>query len=139
MTEEAKPAIVLFGDLVEKNGKTIRENNSEKQHECALGDVVEIDFSLHYPRDQEFGVEVNLEGMCRLYIVAHQRDCDGTPLYMLSDIPVLYPKETPLWSHQRLLYRSMAHVVEHGYGEGSIKKTGKHAELYPSISAWLTT
>lgn len=61
-------------DFVEKNGKTVRENNKNKQHALPLGSLVEIlpDSS----RDEDSGL--------RLYVVGHGRDCDQTPLYNLS-------------------------------------------------------
>jgi len=64
------PEIVVLHDIVEKNGKTIRENNLEKQHKMKIGDLVEITF------DEYRGV--------RLWICELSRDCDGTPLYSLT-------------------------------------------------------
>lgn len=59
-------AIMNLHDFVEENGKTIKENNLEKQHKFLVGDLVEI---------QKSGV--------RMFVVAQTRDCDGTPLYSL--------------------------------------------------------
>lgn len=61
--------VQLVADIVEANGKTIRENNREKSHEFALGSLVEVTY--------------NNSGL-RLYVVQHSRDCDGAPLYNLS-------------------------------------------------------
>ena len=61
-----KPTLILFSEIVEANGKTIRENNMEKGHNIPLQSLVET-----------------AEGL-RLYVVMHGRDCDGTPLYWLS-------------------------------------------------------
>ena len=58
-------------DIVESNGKTIKENNLDKKHNIPIGSLVEF-----------IGYE-NYEGV-RMYIVSHDRDCDGTPLYSLS-------------------------------------------------------
>jgi hypothetical protein len=60
------PKIVFFGDIVEKNGKTIKENNLIRKHKYPIGSLVE------------------LEGGERLFIMAHTRDCDGSPLYNLG-------------------------------------------------------
>ena len=55
----------FYGNLVEENGKTIKENNLNKEHKIPIGSLVEID------------------DVCRLYVVNYSRDCDGTPLYNL--------------------------------------------------------
>lgn len=55
-----------LADCVEKNGKTIRENNSEKTHKYQVGDLVEI-----------------VKSGGRAFIVMQTRDCDGTLLYWL--------------------------------------------------------
>lgn len=56
---------IFFGDIVEENGKTIRENNLEREHEIAIGTLIEL------PSGE------------RLFVCQHARDCDGTPLYGL--------------------------------------------------------
>lgn len=35
---------IVFGDIVEANGKTIRDNNRDIPHNIPLGAVVEVDF-----------------------------------------------------------------------------------------------
>jgi len=62
--------ITMLHDIVEKNGKTIKENNLDKQHNLKIGDLVEITFKPY-------------EGV-RLFICKLSRDCDGTPLYCLT-------------------------------------------------------
>ena len=58
--------IQLIHNLVNtKTGKTWREENMEKTHNIPLGTLVETDKGI------------------RLWIVSHDRDCDGTPLYYL--------------------------------------------------------
>lgn len=74
-----KSAILInVADIVEDNGKTIRENNLEKIHDIPIGTLVEVKFN-----------EWHGDGACekvhaRLWVVSHDRDCDGTPLYSLS-------------------------------------------------------
>lgn len=51
-------------------GKTWKELNMEKQHKYPLGALVEINYG-------------EAKG-ARLFVVCHTRDCDGTPLYILS-------------------------------------------------------
>ena len=58
--------ICRIHDFVEANGKTIRENNLDKQHSFDIGTLVEI-----------------ADGV-RMFVVMHTRDCDGTPLYTLT-------------------------------------------------------
>ena len=57
----------LLHQLIEPNGKTIKGNNLAREHAIAIGQLVEV---------RDTGV--------RLYVVRHDRDCDGTPLYSLS-------------------------------------------------------
>ena len=59
-------------DIVEKNGKTVRENNLSEKHKIPLGTLVEVDIG----QSSHKGV--------RLYVCAHNRDCDGSPLYTLG-------------------------------------------------------
>lgn len=66
----------FVGDIVETNGKTVKENNLNKNHNIPLKSLVEI-----------VNMEENEEGSengLRLFVVGHSRDCDGTPLYDLS-------------------------------------------------------
>jgi hypothetical protein len=61
---------IFIHDLIEENGKTIKENNLELKHNIPVGTLVEV---------------INIEKYkgVRLYVVFHARDCDGTPLYCL--------------------------------------------------------
>ena len=72
---------ILFSEIVEANGKTIRENNLAKSHTIPLGTLVEVKF------DSWFGDGACWKVHARLWVVLHQRDCDGTPLYGLSRWP----------------------------------------------------
>lgn len=65
--------IIVVHDIVEENGKTIKENNLERTHAIPLGALVET-YS-----ESEYG----WEGI-RLFVTKHTRDCDGTPLYSLG-------------------------------------------------------
>lgn len=68
----------LVPNLIESNGKTIRQNNLERPHAIPLKTLVEIVVAVDddYCMDKYRGV--------RAYVVTHERDCDGTPLYGLS-------------------------------------------------------
>lgn len=132
----SKPEIILFSDIVEANGKTIRENNLTREHLYPLGTIVEIDLDISQP-GTEPGIEINLKGTCRLFVVGHNRDCDGIPLYVLSDIPVKFPLGAPTFSQERLVYKTLAKVVESGYGEESLRPTGMFMDLTENNRAWL--
>lgn len=62
--------IVNIADLQDPNdpqGRSYRQVNAEKKHAIPIGALVEV---------EDTGE--------RLYVMAHQRDCDKTPLYGLS-------------------------------------------------------
>lgn len=67
--------VVFVGDLVEANGKTVRENNLNAEHTIPLGAIVEV------------SAECVTSHRLRMFVVQHSRDCDGTPLYSLSFDP----------------------------------------------------
>lgn len=67
----------MIHDIVEENGRTVRENNLDREHAIPLGTLVEI-----VPEDDEWAEE-EYDGV-RLYVVKHTRDCDGSPLYSLA-------------------------------------------------------
>ena len=73
------PQFIHIGDIIEENGKTIRENNLAKKHNIPIGTLVEIKF------DDWFGDGACWKVHARLWVVSHDRDCDGTPLYALSE------------------------------------------------------
>lgn len=64
--EDLDKAPYLLRNMVEANGKTIKQNNMEKTHNIQKGTLVETE-----------------EGL-RLWVTYYGRDCDGTPLYWLS-------------------------------------------------------
>lgn len=68
--------IKMVADIVEENGKTIRQNNLEKTHSIPLGSLVEVIYESSDEEDNMAGV--------RMFVVKHSRDCDGTPLYDIS-------------------------------------------------------
>lgn len=77
--EQQKSTIIFCHDIVEENGKTVKENNLERNHNIPIDTLVEVKY------DDWFG-----DGACqkvhgRFWVVEHCRDCDGTPLYNLSE------------------------------------------------------
>jgi len=72
---------INFKNIIEENGKTIEQNNLEKQHKYSVGQLVEVKYD-------EWGCDGSCEIVhARLWIVSLDRDCDGTPLYSLSKTP----------------------------------------------------
>lgn len=95
-------------DLIESNGKTVKENNLSKKHNVPFGTLVEIDSD----NDNE---------KLRVYVVGHTRDCDGEPLYQFS-----YDKYLAEWLEKELQNnngRKTQFYVEH---QGAI--FGAHQE-----------
>ena len=74
---------VFLHNIVEENGQTIRQNNLGIKHTIPLYSLVEIKPSCDDDIDDGSMYEYHRAGI-RLYVVAHTRDCDGTPLYSLS-------------------------------------------------------
>lgn len=122
--------VMKYSDIVESNGKTIKQNNMAIAHKFNLGDLVEIDITLFKERE---GCLVDLKGKCKLYVVMQGRDCDGTPLYCLADIPVIYPKDAKILSHEQTAYESVAEFCKHGYSEDNMKLVGKAERMYNNI------
>lgn len=77
----ARTRIMFFSDMVEKNGKTVRENNMAIKHSIPLGTLVEVKY------DEWYGDGACSKVHARLFVVEHNRDCDGTPLYGLGKLP----------------------------------------------------
>jgi hypothetical protein len=62
-------------EIKDENGVTEKDRNLEQTHAIPLGTLVEV------------VVGDVIEYGCRLFVVAHARDYDGTPLYGLSFNP----------------------------------------------------
>jgi len=139
--ENVKHRVVFAHELVEENGKTVRENNMEKTHKYPLGEVVEVTMGFDIGwgaaaivdrKNREICLGVK-EGTFRLYVVGHQRDCDGSLLYMLSDLRCKYPTEAKAFDMEGIKYRGFAQYFEHGIGEESLKPVGYRTELSENI------
>jgi hypothetical protein len=70
--------ITTVADIVEANGKTVRENNRVIPHALPIGALVEI------TTDCPIGEFGSVYKGVRLFVVSFARDCDGSPLYSLS-------------------------------------------------------
>lgn len=110
------------------------------EHTLPLGAIVKCDIDLYNTHGQDdTKSEVNLKGTCTLYVVNHHRDCDGTPLYSLSDIPIKYP-EGSLFSQERMTYHALATYATKGggYSIDSLTDTGKRIKLYENVREYLS-
>jgi hypothetical protein len=137
MSNLTGPEITMLGDLIESNGRSVRENNAGVSHAYDLGTVVEVDVEIDQPGHGKKSTEITLKGTCRLIVVGHIRDCDMTPLYILSDLPVRYPLDDLTFSQPKLVYRYLATLIESGYGEDSLRPTGGRVLLKDTVQQWL--
>lgn len=82
-----------------ETGKTYKQENLGKKHQIPIGSLVEVKYDAWYGAACE-------KVHARLWVVAHTRDCDGTPLYTLSR-----------WRHPELALRVDPRT---GFGEESL-------------------
>lgn len=106
-------------------------------HSYPIGTIVEVDLDWSQPGAED-GIEINLAGTCKLFVVGHSNDTDGNPQYILSDIPVRYPSNPRLEFDDpiRMTYKTHATVVEHGADEANLKLVGA-GSLHDTIEDWL--
>lgn len=109
-------------DIIEENGKTIEQNNLEKKHNIPIGTLVEVKY------DEWFGDGACQKVHARLWVVSHDRDCDGTPLYTLSShrgdvFPkgrILFDSQTETLGEVELnsdICKSILNQYKSGFGE----------------------
>ncbi len=70
---------INVSDMVEGNGRTVRENNMAILHNIPVGTLVEVKY------DTWHGNGACSKIHARLWVIWHTRDCDGTPLYTLGE------------------------------------------------------
>ena len=70
--------IIMIHDIKGPLGQTYRAANLEKKHAIPLGSLVEVRLS------GEASGGASWVTHARLWVVSHDRDCDGTPLYSLG-------------------------------------------------------
>ena len=114
--------IIRVHDIVEDNSKTIRENNLDKAHNIPLGTLVETTV------EDDRGVSRS-RTRALLFVVGHNRDCDGTPLYSLSmthpdfmeDVRVTHQHGTMRMPYNAEISRSIYYRIHSGYPEDSLR------------------
>ena len=79
--------LILVPDIIESNGKTIRENNMKTKHSLSVGDEIRFidgkDFSERYCSYESEEIQKAV-AQGTLFVASIDRDCDGTPLYTLT-------------------------------------------------------
>lgn len=71
--------MLVLSNMVESNGKTVRENNTAIPHNIPVGTLVEVHF------DEWHGDGACEKTHARLWVIEQGRDCDGSPMYWLCD------------------------------------------------------
>lgn len=99
---------ILVFNMKEPNGKTVRENNMEIQHFIPIGSLVEIKKTNGCSEDDD-----DNHGL-RLFVVGHSRDCDGTPLYVLSH------KKEALFTKLEKMEKDLKHLPDSSFMERSL-------------------
>ncbi|HAT8517579.1 hypothetical protein [Vibrio parahaemolyticus] len=79
---------VFIGDIVESNGKTIKENNFSLKHEYPIMSQVKVVSHDSWLSRESEVIQNAVNAGLPFYVVQHIRDCDGTPLYAVSFVPL---------------------------------------------------
>lgn len=79
---------VFIGDIVESNGKTIKENNFSLKHEYPIMSQVKVVSCDSWLSRESEVIQNAVNAGLPFYVVQHIRDCDGTPLYAVSFVPL---------------------------------------------------
>ena len=107
----------LLKDFAEANGKTIYENNMARAHKLKIGSLVEVTVA-----DSPDEYQNQLRQGLRLYVVAHTRDCDGTPLYTLSFDKTAYKRFEAIKRTDSEWHRALVQGrLDNGYSEEGLK------------------
>lgn len=99
---------IPLGDIVEANGKTIRENNREIPHNIPVGTLCDVKY------DRWHGGGACEKVHARLWVVEHRRDCDGSVLYALS------PKRREDWFPVPKIFEAAVFGIQGGFSEESL-------------------
>jgi hypothetical protein len=113
--------IIYVKDIIEDNGKTIFENNMEKVHNIPIGSLVEVKYN------EWFGNGSCEIVLARLFVVSHDRDCDGTPLYSLCKVKEYNENNDSIslivqgYVIKKEISKAMYFNVKSGFDEESLK------------------
>jgi len=115
-------------DPNDPDSPTWREHNAKMTHSIPLGSLVEVKY------DTWFGDGACVKVHARLWVVSHNRDCDGTPLYSLSDKKIEDIMHLAEYFGTGS-YDQFARVYEHGFSESSLTAVESTSELKRGANA----
>lgn len=87
--------------------------HDNEKHNIELGTVVQIEI------DWADSDDVFIKGTAQLYVVSHNRDCDGTPLYGLATSPIA-PSQGKVFGDESRLHNTFVKFYVSGYPESSL-------------------
>jgi hypothetical protein len=90
--------IMAYGALRLETGKTIYQHNMEVPHKYPLGSLVNY---AENKRKSDGTTDVKVSTQGTFIVVGHHRDCDGSPLYTISEKPYA-PHVDEHWNYSAL-------------------------------------
>lgn len=119
----------LFHNIIEENGLSIKENNMKRKHNIPIGTIVETEID-----DSGPSYDTYFRGTGKFYVISHDRDCDGTPLYSIclynchkefkesreNGVVKPFPELYPNFTVPSFVYFMMMNIKT-GYSEESLK------------------
>ena len=122
-----KAIAINVADIVEENGKTVRQNNSEKKHNIPIGSLVEVKFHTWH------GGGACEKTHARLWVIEHTRDCDETPLYSLSAHKEYLFDEYEVHCRNFILKKSVSRNLLNNIHTGFAERDLKVIEVTPEL------
>lgn len=122
---------INFKDIVEKNGKTIEQNNLAAGHKYPIGTLVSFTTE-DYQGDGPKGI-CGTKTSGNLFVMEHCRDCDGSPLYLLGSMDLSKPGNQQAYDecgnglndHARRIYKKGLFGMIFNFGEESLTPVPK--------------
>ncbi len=93
-------------------------------HNIPLGAIVKYKTNSHG--------EIGITGIVKLYVIAHTRDCDGEPLYKLSDYPMGTEGEDNSFCEMARWRKTFATITLQGIPESALTVI----EKWPTVKFW---
>lgn len=132
MTTQDGKNIISFNHIVGEDGLSFKERNLQAKHSIPLYSLVRIKPDPEYPHI--------MDGIC-LFVHALTRDCDGTPLYAMTNNPDIIGKDMSInainernshCEYSRIFEIMASGSIVHGYPEESLEVV-KSADEIKSI------
>lgn len=115
------PQVMFVQDIIESNGKTVKENNLQKVHKYPIGTMIKYELK-HIDHIENHGTDkeicMGIHGTLCGFILTHDRDCDGTPLYTIGTDSPSYRDTVIEMLHldiTKSIHRSIADSMCHAY------------------------